>query len=206
VAQATDAYPANRIVGLSLVLLLHVGLVYLLVSGVALRHVEVRQTPIEARIIAAPAEERVTPPPPSPAFEPPRPPFVPPPEVNIESPPPPQSTAITNVTPVPPPVAAPAPPVPAILAPRIDMAASHEPEYPPVSRRLGEQGTVILSVLVDPSGRAVEARVVSSSGFSRLDQAAIDGVKSNYRFTPGTVDGKPQAMWYTFKFTWKLEG
>ena len=77
--------------------------------------------------------------------------------------------------------------------------------YPPVSRRLGETGTVVLEALVDPSGRATDVKVVQSSGFPRLDQAAVDGVKANYRFAPGTVDGKPQPMHYTFKFTWKLQ-
>ncbi len=91
------------------------------------------------------------------------------------------------------------------VQPRLDGAHSHEPEYPPVSRRLGEQGTVILQVLVDAEGRAIEAKIVQSSGFPRLDQAAIAGVKDDYRFVPGTLDGKAQPMWYTFKFTWKLQ-
>ncbi len=44
-----------------------------------------------------------------------------------------------------------------------------------------------------------------SSGFPRLDQAAIAGIKADYRFVPGTLDGKAQPMWYMFKFTWKLQ-
>lgn len=208
-AAAAQSSSLNRLAGISLVALLHVGLVYLLVSGLAFRRVEVSQSPIETKIVEAPQEQPVQLPPPPPTFQPPPPPFVPPPEIIIETPPPPPaaSTAITNVTPVRPPVAAPpAPPhVPVTVEPHIELAASHQPEYPPVSRRLGEQGTVILQVLVDPSGRATDAKVVQSSGYPRLDQAALDGVKSNYRFAPGTVDGKPQPMWYTFKFTWKLE-
>jgi len=64
---------------------------------------------------------------------------------------------------------------------------------------------VILKVLVDVDGRVLEAQLVQSSGFPRLDQAALAGVKTNYRFTPGTVGGKPQQMWYTLKFNWKLQ-
>ena len=63
----------------------------------------------------------------------------------------------------------------------------------------------MLEVLVDANGRAADAKLVQSSGFPRLDEAAVDGVKANYRFAPGTVDGKPQPMRYTFKFTWKLQ-
>ena len=132
---------------------------------------------------------------------------MPPPEVNIATPPPApaQSTAITNVTPVRRAARSPPPHEAVTVQPHVDLATSHQPEYPPVSRRLGEQGTVVLEVLVDPSGRVIDVKVVQSSGFPRLDQAALDGVKANYRFAPGTVDGKPQPMRYTFKFTWKLQ-
>ena len=90
------------------------------------------------------------------------------------------------------------------VLPRIDAAHSQQPEYPPASRRAGEEGSLILQVLVDPSGRVIHSKLEQSSGVGRLDQAALQGVKSSYRFIPGTIDGKPQEMWYTFKFTWKL--
>jgi protein TonB len=64
---------------------------------------------------------------------------------------------------------------------------------------------VILKVLVGVDGRVLESQLVQSSGYPRLDKAALDGIKSNYRFTPGTTDGKPQQMWYTLKFNWKLQ-
>jgi len=88
--------------------------------------------------------------------------------------------------------------------PHIDAAKSQEPEYPPMSRRLGEQGSVILEVLIDAKGQVIDEKLIESSGHDRLDQAALAGVKTNYRFVPGTVDGAPQPMWYRFKFTWKL--
>jgi TonB family protein len=50
----------------------------------------------------------------------------------------------------------------------------------------------------------VESKLVQSSGHEQLDQAALTGIKDNYRFVPGTVDGKPQRMSYTFRFNWKL--
>jgi protein TonB len=208
---AQTASPA-RIAGIGLVALIHVGLIYALLTGLAYRVVQVMPVAIQTRIIAPAPERKIEPPPPTPTFQPPPPAFVPPPEVNIAKPPPPppKSTAITNVTPVapaePPPVAARAPPHEAVsVLPHVDIAASRTPDYPPVSRRLGEQGTVVLEVLVDAAGHAVEAKVVQSSGFPRLDAAAVEGVKRDYRFTPGTVDGQPQPMHYTFKFTWKLQ-
>ncbi len=209
ISTAQTQQSPGRIVGIGFVILLHIALVYALVSGLAFRAVEVAPTPIETKIIAAPQQQKTEPPPPPPDFQPPPPPFVPPPEVNIARPPPPPavSTAITNVTPVRPtaPPPPPAPPhEPVSVAPHVDAAASREPDYPPVSRRLGEQGTVILAVTVEPNGRASDVKIVQSSGFPRLDQAAVEGVKANYRFAPGTLDGKPAPMSYTFKFTWKL--
>jgi periplasmic protein TonB len=192
---------AGRLVGLGLVVLLHVVLIYALVNALARRTIEVVHAPIETKIIEEvkpPPQE--PPPPPPPEFKPPPPAFVPPPEVHIETPPPPQNTAITAVTPVaPPPKAA-----PVRVLPRVDVAHSQQPEYPPDSRRAGEEGSLILQVLVDPNGRVLDSKLEQSSGSERLDQAALQGVKTSYRFIPGTVDGKPQEMWYTFKFTWKL--
>jgi protein TonB len=197
-----------RLVGAGLVVLLHVGIIYALVTGLAHRVVDVVHAPIETKIIDEVRPERPPPPPPPPEFTPPPPAFVPPPEIHIETPPPPpKSTAITVVTPVKP-VAPPPAPVPVAEAvrimPKIDAKRSQELEYPPTSRRLGEQGSVTLQVLVDIDGRVVEVKLVQSSGFDRLDQAALDGVRTNYRFAAGTVDGKPQQMWYTIKYTWKL--
>jgi len=193
---------AGRLVGLGLVVLLHVTLIYALVNALARRTIEVAPAPIETKIIEEVKQQPPEPPPPPPPdFKPPPPAFVPPPEVHIETPaPPPQSTAITAVTPVaPPPTAA-----PVRVMPRVDAAHSQQPDYPAASRRAGEEGSLILQVLVDPNGRAIDSKLEQSSGFERLDQAALEGVKTSYRFIPGTIAGKPQEMWYTFKFTWKL--
>jgi periplasmic protein TonB len=88
--------------------------------------------------------------------------------------------------------------------PRIDTQHSHELDYPMQARRLGIQGSVVLQVLVDAEGRVTDAKLVTSSGSPILDQAALDGVKTSYRFLPGTVEGKPQPMWHTITVSWKL--
>jgi protein TonB len=179
-------------------------LIYGLVVVLAHRPVPLVRAPIETKIITPSQPPPVERPPPPPSFAAPPQLFVPPPEVNIaKTPPPPQSTAPAVVTTTPPPT--PAPTAPVTVQPRIDLAHSSQPEYPPQSRRLGEQGSLVLQVLVDASGRVTDAKLVQSSGSDRLDQAALRGVKANYRFVPGTVDGKPQPMWFTFKFTWKLQ-
>ena len=64
------------------------------------------------------------------------------------------------------------------------------PAYPTLSRRFGETGTVVLRVELDESGRVAVARVSSSSGHARLDEAALAVVKT-WRCTPATRDGQP---------------
>lgn len=199
----SDRHSLSRFTGIGLVILLHIAIIYALVNALAHRSVEVVRAPIETKIIDQPQQEKVEPPPPPPVLAAPPPPFVPPPEVNIERPAPVQSTAPTVVTTVKPPAPAPVA-APVQVMPKLDAAHSREPEYPPQSRRLGEQGSVVLSVLVGTDGRVLDAKLVQTSGFPRLDEAALDGIKTNYRFTPGTLDGKPQQLWYTFRFTWKL--
>jgi len=72
-----------------------------------------------------------------------------------------------------------------------------------MSKRLNEQGTVILRVLVKSDGTAGHIEVKSSSGFPRLDQAAIDAVKK-WRFNPATSDGKSIEEWYQVPIPFKL--
>jgi protein TonB len=79
-----------------------------------------------------------------------------------------------------------------------------QPEYPPSSRRAGETGTVILEVYVLENGRAGDVRVKKSSGFEKLDEAAVREVKRSWRLKPGTENGKPVPMWGQFAVTFKL--
>jgi protein TonB len=62
------------------------------------------------------------------------------------------------------------------------------PPYPPLSRRLGEAGKVVLRVELDETGRVSSAQVISSSGFDRLDTAALAAVRS-WRCNPALRDG-----------------
>ena len=188
--------------------LFHVVLLWGINSGMSKTLVDAVLGPIETRMIEELPDTDEPPPPPPPKIETP-PPFVPPPEIAIELPAEAtQSTAIQAVTtqrPVaaPPPVAAPTP-VPR-TAPRSDPRRPlSQPEYPPSSRRAGEAGTVILEVLVLENGRVGDARVKQSSGFPRLDEAAMREVKRSWRLVPGTENGKPVQMWGQFAVTFKL--
>lgn len=63
-----------------------------------------------------------------------------------------------------------------------------EPPYPERSRELGEQGRVLLRVLVSPEGRASQIDIVDSSHSRRLDEAARAAV-ADWRFVPARQDG-----------------
>jgi periplasmic protein TonB len=190
-----------------LIVALHGGMYYVLNSGLSKHLVDVVLGPIETRMIEEAPKTDEPPPPPPPKIETP-PPFVPPPEVAIDIPQDTTSTAIQTVTSVKP--TAPPPPVPqpaavARTAPKSDSRRPlSQPEYPPSSRRAGEAGTVILEVYVLENGRVGEARVKQSSGFPRLDEAAVREVKRSWRLVPGTENGKPVPMWGQFAVTFKL--
>jgi protein TonB len=77
------------------------------------------------------------------------------------------------------------------------------PTYPPLSRRLGEQGKVVIHVLIGKEGQARQAEVTVSSGFDRLDQAALQTVLG-WRYAPGTRDGLAQDMWFNVPVNFKL--
>lgn len=78
------------------------------------------------------------------------------------------------------------------------------PAYPPVSKRLGEQGRVVVRVLIDDKGWPQQAELQTSSGYSRLDRAAIDAVMS-WRYVAGQRGGRAQAMWFNVPITFDLK-
>lgn len=63
--------------------------------------------------------------------------------------------------------------------------------YPAISRRLGEQGTVVVRMTVNRDGRVSDVAIAQSSGSDRLDAAAVQAVKERYVFQPATIGGRP---------------
>ncbi len=95
---------------------------------------------------------------------------------------------------------------PPIEPPRFDMAYLNNPPpaYPPLSRRLKEQGRVLLRVLVSAAGSAQEVEVRATSGSDRLDHAAIEAVK-RWRFSPARRGAETIAAWALVPITFQLE-
>lgn len=207
-APASSSFFTRRGIVFLGIVALHGAFFWALATGMSHRVVEAVLGPIETRIIEEAPTPEDKPPPPPPKIETP-PPFVPPPEVAIEIPMDAAPTTAIRQTTQQAPVAQPppAPPAPSVprTAPKSDPRRPlTQPEYPPSSRRAGETGTVILEVYVLENGRAGDVRVKTSSGFPKLDEAAVREVKRSWRLVPGTENGKPAAMWGQFAVTFKL--
>ena len=85
-----------------------------------------------------------------------------------------------------------------------DYLHNPKPPYPSVSKRLGEQGRVVIRTLIGADGVAQQAEIKQSSGFERLDQSALN-TALRWRYVPGKRAGVPEAMWFNVPFTFVLE-
>jgi len=76
-----------------------------------------------------------------------------------------------------------------------DYARNPPPAYPAIARRRAQQGTVTVSVLVGADGSVERAEVADSSGFDTLDDAALETVRSRWRFVPARHGGLAVESW-----------
>ncbi|MCW8190991.1 energy transducer TonB [Verminephrobacter eiseniae] len=79
-----------------------------------------------------------------------------------------------------------------------------KPAYPAISRRMGEQGKVLLRVLIGSDGLPQKVEINQSSGFDRLDRQAQEAVM-RWRFVPGKRNGVAEAMWNLVPVNFVLE-
>lgn len=186
----------EQLIGLLFVLALHGAALYGLWSY------RIIPTPVEAITLMV---NLINPPPPEqpkpPKLEPPKPQMPRPPD-----PPPPEHQHLVAEAPVVKPdepvvYAPPSPPRPVIEAPPLPLqpvrlsgelsVACPErspPDYPLLSMRMNEQGNVVLRVELGEDGRVANAEVKNSSGYKRLDEAALVTVKA-WRCKPSVRNG-----------------
>lgn len=99
---------------------------------------------------------------------------------------------------------APATPVAVALpSSNADYLNNPSPSYPAISRRLGEQGKVVIRVLIDKNGKPQQGDIHQSSGYARLDQAALRAVMG-WRYAPGQRNGMAQDMWFNVPINFAL--
>lgn len=86
-----------------------------------------------------------------------------------------------------------------------DYLDNPSPAYPALSRRMGEQGRVLLRVYVDADGAPSKLEVRTSSGSERLDQSALDAVR-RWKFAPAKQGDKAVAAWVVVPISFNLKG
>ena len=211
--------PLSRNAVIALVVVgLHIGFIWALQSGLLMRAAEIV---VPAQILTqfidppTPKVEPVPPTPPTPTVQKKavaKAPVKPAPQPLAIQDPTPSPNAPTGVVtpPLPPapvavaPVAPPAPAAVQLPSSDADYLQNPKPPYPPISRRLGEQGKVLLRVLIGVDGQPKKAEIRKSSGFDRLDQAAMTAAM-RWRYVPGKRGGVPEEMWSEVPINFVLE-
>lgn len=183
----------ERLANVALVVLLHLLVAYAMLY-VSVKNELIQLPPsISVRLLPM-IEEKIEPakplpPPPKPVPQVRKQPVVQPqPVLAVASPTATSSFVVAPQPPAPPPqpmAAAPSPAPVAVVAARFDADYLHNPKpvYPALSRRMNEEGKVLLKVRVSAQGTALDVAVSKSSGFARLDAAATEAV-IRWRFVP----------------------
>jgi periplasmic protein TonB len=79
------------------------------------------------------------------------------------------------------------------------------PPYPMASRHFAEEGGLVLDILVAADGHVRDAKVSRTSGFERLDEAAVSEAKQHWRLRPATRNGVAFEQWLTLRVVFRLE-
>ena len=183
-----QAQPQKHLTGIAVVVLLHVAVVYALVTGLGKKVIDVIRAPIETKVIEEikkppPPPEPLLPPPPK--LEAPPPPFIPPPEVVVTAPAPVAPTITATPTPPPPvaeiapvaPPAPPAPPAPAPPAPKVEAVTIGticpnivKPDMPRKATQEGISGSVVARATIK-GGKVVDVQILKSQPRGVFDNA-----------------------------------
>lgn len=165
------------------VVVVHLLLLWLLLTNGIVRPTETAAHDIQAFVIDTPRNE----PSPSPELAKPFQDFVPAPDIQIA--PLSAPTAVAEVD---------SASMSQLLAPRPDPA--HVNQAPPLPQEFrGRTGPVeiVLRILVLPDGSISEAQIAKSSGQPQLDSFAAQFAKANWRFIPAMIVGRPIQDWTT---------
>jgi TonB family protein len=87
---------------------------------------------------------------------------------------------------------------------RPEIISLPEPAYPALSRRLGEEGRVVIKARISAEGGVLSTKVIESSSHTRLDKAALQALKRAV-FQPVSSYGIPLSSERTVAYTFRLE-
>jgi protein TonB len=210
--------PTRHVIGIVIVILVHVLVIYGLMTGLARKAVEIVKKPLTATII----EEIKAPPPPPPPpppkkiIEPPKAqapvqPYIPPPDIpvptqqaepvisSVTTTPPPEPVQITAPPVVEAPPAPPAPPKPAVRRGIVPIERE-DPVYPREAIKAGvEKGRVLARLQIDEKGNVTDVQIVSASPPRFFDRAVREAL-SKWRFQ---ADGEKYVGEVEVNFTLK---
>ena len=210
---ADQSMSGNRIIALIIVALIHIVLIYALVTGLAyegIKKVMQRVTTVDIK-----EEVKKEPPPPPKKVDLPPPPIAPPVRINV-APAPPQIITVAEPPPAPPPPPIFVPPPPAAPpAPRFTPKGAVPKgnpgswattnDYPSRALREEREGTTGFRVAVGPDGKVTDCTVTSSSGHSDLDEAACANIRRRARFAPAMDgNGNPTTGTYSNRVRWVI--
>jgi protein TonB len=212
----------TRYVGLAVAIGFHLSLIVAMLQFAPPHRSLVQMAPIVVSLITPPPLA-LPPPPPKPPVahraapnEPAtkilRKPVEPPPIVS-------EAPAISPITVAPPAPQPPAPPTEVVVVappasppplpvepPRFnaDYLQNPAPAYPPLARRMKEQGRVLVRVLVSADGAPERIELKTSSGFPRLDQSALETIRQ-WKFVPARQGEQKVAAWVLVPITFSLD-
>lgn len=199
----------SRWTGLVVVIGLHVAVLAFLLTYQPARQMLGLTKPLMVEFITPPA-----PPPPEPPKEQPKPrevqivkkkvePVKPLPLIAANTPTPspmvaepqepPKVAPPIEPSPPPAPPAPPSPPAEPRVVSSVEYLQNPAPTYPALSRRMREEGRVVLRVTINTQGKPEQVDISKSSGFPRLDEAARAAVRG-WLFKPYTVNGKAETV------------
>jgi protein TonB len=198
----------NRVVAVGAIVLLHVALIAALRSGLISYAIPASPQQVTSVSLIADAAPR------------PKLQALPPMKVHLTVPPPvtvalPQQVSVVSITQEPPAASAPATPTvtAAVNAPApaqlrtissgVEYVHAPRPDYPPMSRRMGEEGRVVLRVLVNERGQPEQVEIIKSSGSGRLDEAARQAALRAL-FKPHIEEGRPIPVYAMVPIAFRL--
>lgn len=204
--EAYDQRGPGKVAGIVVAVALHAAAIVFLLQYAPARKALIDAVPIMVSLITPVVEKPQEPPKPlpmKPRVEPRPRPIEPAPVLTA-----PAEAPAPYVAPPPPPtpVAPPAPVALPVIPP--DFSAAYlrnpAPAYPYSARRMGQQGKVMLRVLVNTAGLPDKVELRTSSGISALDEAALDAVKS-WRFTPARQGNQVVSDWVLVPIVFSLK-
>jgi protein TonB len=200
----------NRITALIIVALIHIVLIYALVTGLA--YEAAKKVIQKVTTVDIKEEVKKEEPPPVKKIEiKPPPVVVPPPRIAVNVTPP-QIETVREPPPAPPPIVlappapVPPPPPPKPATPRNNPGTwATTNDYPSRALREEREGTTGFRVTVGTDGRVTDCQITSSSGHADLDQAACSNVSRRARFKPATdSSGNPTTGTYANRVRWVI--